>query len=62
MYCPNSATSGRLKKTADLIEKGHIKIGELITDEFNFCRAPEAYKMILNKSTDFLGIVLNWKH
>lgn len=60
-YCPNSATSDRLKKTADLIEQGHIKVGELITDEFNFCQAPEAYEMILNKSPDFLGIVLNWK-
>jgi bacteriochlorophyllide a dehydrogenase len=62
IYCPNSATPSRLKKTADLIEEGHIKVGELITDEFGFSRAPEVYKMILDKSTDFLGIVFNWQH
>jgi len=60
-YCPNSATSVRLEETANLVEKGRIKVKELITHEFKFSRAPEAYKMILDKSTDFLGIILNWK-
>ena len=60
-YCPNSVTPRRLEETANLIQQGHIKVKELITHEFNFSQAPDAYKMLLDKSADFLGIVLNWK-
>ena len=59
-YCPNSASHQRLNDTADLIGAGKIKINELITHEFNFSQAPQAYKMLLDKSSDFLGIILKW--
>jgi len=48
--------------TLNLIDQGSLKVKELVTHEFNFSQAPEAYKKLLEQSTDSLGIVLSWKN
>ena len=59
-YCPNSRTRQRLESTLRLIEQNHIEVKELVTHEFRSSRATEAYRMLLDPATEFLGIVLNW--
>jgi polar amino acid transport system substrate-binding protein len=44
----------------DLLESGNVSIDYLITHEFNLIDAPDAYKMILEKSEPFAGIILKY--
>ena len=60
-YCPNSRTRPRLEATLRLIQEGHLKVKELVTHELNLRDVPDAYRMLLDRSADFLGIVINWK-
>jgi len=46
----------------DLISKGKINIAPLITHQFPFNEAVNAYDLILDKSESFSGIVLKYDH
>ena len=61
VYCPNSRTQERLKATLGLIDRGVIKVKELVTHDFPLERAPEAYAKLLEPEPDFLGMVIRWK-
>lgn len=60
VYCPNSVTHERLEMTLELMANDNMAVEELITHEFPFTEAPRAYQMILDKSEEFLGVVLKW--
>lgn len=60
MYCPCGIERKRMEKTLELTARGHLKMKELVTHEFPFTEAPKAYRMILEKSTHFLGVVFDW--
>lgn len=45
-----------------LLKDKKLDIENLITHEFDFKKAPEAYQMILNKNEHFCGIVLKYDH
>lgn len=60
IYNPRAVLMNRLVKTLDFVEKGVIHIEELITHEFHYTKAQEAYNMIIEKKEPFLGIVLRW--
>lgn len=60
VYCPNSSTTERLKATLKLIAQGQMHVEELVTHEFPAEQAAKAYQMILDKSAEFLGVVLRW--
>jgi 2-desacetyl-2-hydroxyethyl bacteriochlorophyllide A dehydrogenase len=61
LYCPDSRTRERLEATLELIRIGHIKVEELVTHTCSYRGAPEMYRMLLDGSVDFLGIVFDWK-
>lgn len=61
VYCPNSSTADRLRGTLDLLAQGAMHLQELVTHTFPFREAPKAYKLIEEKSADFLGIILDWR-
>ena len=61
LYCPNSRTRQRLEATLELIERGVVKVKELVTHEVALDRAPEAYQKLLAPDPDFLGMVIRWK-
>lgn len=61
VYCPNSSTPDRLRNTLDLLAQGAMHLQELVTHTFPFREAPKAYKLIEEKSADFLGIILDWR-
>mgnify|MGYP005834917687 CR=1 FL=1 len=60
VYCPNSWARPRLKGTLDLVGRGRMHVEELITHELPAERAADAYRLIVQKSEPFLGIVLRW--
>lgn len=44
----------------ELLENGRISLKNIITHEFNFRNAPEAYDLVVNRSEPFSGIVLKY--
>jgi 2-desacetyl-2-hydroxyethyl bacteriochlorophyllide A dehydrogenase len=60
VYFPNGFTQARLRETLSLIDRGVMEVDGLITHEFPHREAPGAYRMLDEKSTDFLGIVIRW--
>jgi len=60
LYCPNSRTRPRLEAALGLIERGKMKVEELVTHELPYTEAPEAYRMLLGPAADFLGVVFRW--
>jgi len=60
VYFPNGWAYDRLKNTLSLIEEGEMVVDDLITHEFGHREAPEAYRMLNEKSEEFLGIVIRW--
>jgi 2-desacetyl-2-hydroxyethyl bacteriochlorophyllide A dehydrogenase len=60
VYFPNSSTPERLRATLDLLEGKDMRVEELVTHEFSYGEAQEAYRMIVDKSSDFLGLVFRW--
>ncbi len=60
VYFPNSSTPDRLKATLRLIEGKNMRVEELITHEYDYREAPEAYRMILERSSEFLGVTFRW--
>jgi 3-hydroxyethyl bacteriochlorophyllide a dehydrogenase len=60
VHCPNGWMAARMDQTLKLIAKGAMYSEELVTHTFSYRDAPEAYKLIEEKSSDFLGIILDW--
>ncbi len=60
LYCPDSRTRERLEATLRLIETGHMEVQELVTHTTPASYAPDMYRMLLDPSADFLGIVFDW--
>ena len=60
VYCPNGIMRPRMESTLGLISQGHMHVEELITHQFPYQMAPQAYRLLLDRSTDFLGIVIDW--
>ena len=44
----------------ELLRKGKLKINEMITHEFSFDKAEDAYKIIVDKTEPFTGMVLKY--
>jgi len=61
LYCPDSRTRERLEATLGLIETGHMKVQELVAHTTPISYAPDMYRMLLDPSADFLGIVFDWR-
>jgi bacteriochlorophyllide a dehydrogenase len=61
VYCPNSRTRTRLEATLDLMDRGVIRVAELVTHDFQLVQAPEAYRKLLAPEPDFLGMVIHWR-
>lgn len=49
-----------MQSFAELLEEGKIPIEKLITHQFPFEKAMDAYRLIVNKEQKFSGIVLNY--
>ncbi len=62
VYCPNAIRRERMEATLGLIAESHMHFEELITHDFPVAEVSEAYQMVLDKSTHFLGVVLDWTH
>jgi L-iditol 2-dehydrogenase len=60
VYCPNAIRRPRMEATLHLITEGQMRVEELMTHDFPVAEAPKAYQMVLDKSTHFLGVVLDW--
>ena len=60
MYFPDSRTRERLEATLGLIERGHVKVEELVTHQFPVSRAAEAYELLLDPAAESLGMVIDW--
>lgn len=60
VYCPNAIVRARMDNTLALISQGHMHVEELLTHRFPYQEAPQAYQLLLNRATDFLGIVIDW--
>lgn len=54
-------TTPRMEKTLQWVCEGKLKVRELVTHEFSGAEADKAYRLMWDKSDDFLGILLNWK-
>jgi threonine dehydrogenase-like Zn-dependent dehydrogenase len=50
-----------LQESARLIRSGAIDVGALVTHEFPFTRAPEAFDLVCSSGRDTLGVVLNYR-
>lgn len=50
----------RMETTLTMMAEGLIKVKPLITHLVSYQRAPEMWKMILNKNESFLGISFSW--
>lgn len=61
VHCPNSIEYTRMKNTLDLLAQGAMHVRELVTHTIPYQEAPLAYQMILEKASDFLGVVLKWQ-
>jgi 2-desacetyl-2-hydroxyethyl bacteriochlorophyllide A dehydrogenase len=61
IHCPNATKRDRMEKAQALISKGAMHVAELTTNIFPYTEASKAYQLILGQSTDYLGILLNWK-
>jgi 3-hydroxyethyl bacteriochlorophyllide a dehydrogenase len=61
IYCPDSRTRERLEATLDLVAAGHMHVKELVTHTRPVSEAPDMYRMLLEQSADYLGIVFDWQ-
>jgi hypothetical protein len=54
-------TEGRnLQEFVRLLSAGLVRVAPLITHEFPFSRAVEAYELVINKPNECLGVVLKY--
>ena len=61
LHCPAGWMRPRMEETLRLLGEGVLRATPLITHHLPVNKAPEAFDMILNKSEEFLGIVLEWE-
>jgi len=61
IYNPSSLTRERLLKTMTALKCGKFNIRELTTHKLSWRKAPEAYRMIMDKKPFSLGIVFDWR-
>jgi len=61
VYCPNNSKIDRLKNTLQLVADGKMHIQEMVTHTFPYEQAQDAYRLLLEKQSEFLGVVLAWK-
>jgi threonine dehydrogenase-like Zn-dependent dehydrogenase len=54
-------TRPRMEATLKLISEGKMHVAPLVTHRMPASQAPGAYRMLLEKSEPFLGIVFDWK-
>lgn len=52
-----------IEASLDMVQKGFIKVGPVISHEVSFDKAPEIYQKLLNKDEvqSILGVVINWE-
>ena len=60
VYCPNSRTRERLESTLELIARGVVEVGGLITHTYTVEQAPEAYALLLDPAAEYLGMIIRW--
>lgn len=53
-------TRPRLDATLEWIREGSLKVRDVLTHEFAGAEADKAYRMIRDRSDEFLGILLRW--
>ncbi|MCC6446566.1 MAG: zinc-binding dehydrogenase [Armatimonadetes bacterium] len=51
----------RLMKTIGMAQEGSLHVAELMTRVFTPEDAPKAYRLMVDKSEDFLGMVIDWR-
>ncbi len=61
LHCPSGWTKGRMDDTLIGISEGWLQTTPLITHKFPAEEAGEAWRLIMDKSECFLGVVLEWK-
>lgn len=54
-------TRTRMEATLRLMAEGKLRVAPLVTHRVPFTQADRMYRMILEKSEPFLGIVIEWK-
>jgi len=54
------STRGNLENIFDLIQRGRLKVGELISHRMDPENIKEAYDGLLNKKDEYWGVVLDW--
>lgn len=61
IHAPAGWTRDRLLATLDLVQKGVLKVEELMTHRIPAAEASRAYDLVLRKTEPFLGICLQWR-
>ncbi|MCD9022022.1 alcohol dehydrogenase catalytic domain-containing protein [Cohnella silvisoli] len=61
LHCPSGWTEERMNNTLTGIHEGWLQTTPLITNKFPAEEAEEAWRLIMDKSEFFLGVVLEWK-
>ncbi len=61
LHAPSGWTRSRMDETLQLIATGKLLTLPLISHIFPAGEADRAFALILEKSTDFLGVVLDWR-
>ncbi len=62
LYCPDSRNRERLHATLRLIQEGRMHVEELITHRVDAVNASDAYAMLLDPASQFLGVVIDWRN
>jgi len=61
VHNPSGIRAWRMKKTLDLMSKGKINVGSMITHEFKSKDAAKAYEdLVLNRKKCSMGIAIDW--
>jgi bacteriochlorophyllide a dehydrogenase len=61
VLCPNASKPERMAQTLKLVADGKMHIKEMVTHTFPSAAAPDAYRLLLEKPSEFLGIVISWR-
>jgi threonine dehydrogenase-like Zn-dependent dehydrogenase len=61
LHSPSGWTQQRMDDTLIGIQAGWLQTTSLITHKFPADKADQAWRMIMEKSEFFLGVVLEWK-
>jgi bacteriochlorophyllide a dehydrogenase len=61
VYAMAGWTMERMHGTLDAVVAGKLKVGALVTHEFPWQEAEQAYRLVWDNSSEFLGLVIRWK-